>query len=389
MSLKVLMIQPALAAYRVPVFRELAARPGIDLLVCYGKSPGLPNAKPDGFAAMESLSKPLWFGNNDSLIWHLPPKHLLDSQRCDVVVATWNLRHLSIPTLMIQSRISRTPLVLWGHGFSKNDSRIKRWLRTKLVAPADAIVVYNYAAADDLIQSGLPREKVFVALNSLDQAPIQAARADWLSRPDDLAAFRKANRLDTTGPVAIFCSRLMHDNRVDLLITAAKALIGRHPGMRVVIIGNGPEKERLMAQAAALGLADVVTFAGSMYGEPQLAPWFLSSNMFVYPENIGLSVLHALGYGLPVVTSDRIESQNPEIEAIVPGRNGLLYKHGSLDALVDTIDRLATDRALLATLAANALAQRRFSISRMVDGLEGAIRHAARSKVAGALPTMA
>ncbi len=389
MSLKVLMIQPTLAAYRVPVFRELASRPGIDLMVCYGKSPGLPNAQPDGFAAVESLSKPLWFGNDDSLVWHLPPKHLLEPHRCDVVVATWNLRHLSIPLLMIQGRINRIPVVLWGHGFSKRESRLKRWLRTKLVTPADAVVLYNYAAADDLIQSGVPREKVFVALNSLDQAPIQAARADWASRPDDLAAFRKANRLDTAGPVAIFCSRLMHENRVDLLITAAKALIGRHPGMRVVIIGNGPEKERLIAQAAALGLADVVTFTGSMYGEPQLAPWFLSSNVFVYPENIGLSVLHALGYGLPVVTSDRIESQNPEIEAIVPGRNGLLYKHGSLDALVDTIDRLATDRTLLATLSANALAQRRFSISRMVDGLQGAIRHAARSKVADSLPSMA
>ena len=51
------------------------------------------------------------------------------------------------------------------------------------------------------------------------------------------------------------------------------------------------------SRAAAL---DLVGDLGSIYDEIELAPWFLTADAFVYPENIGLSILHAFGYGLPV-----------------------------------------------------------------------------------------
>src|SRR5262245_33527113 len=45
------LVQPAQPKYRLPVFRELAARPGIDLEVIYAEEPGLPNAEADGYRA--------------------------------------------------------------------------------------------------------------------------------------------------------------------------------------------------------------------------------------------------------------------------------------------------------------------------------------------------
>jgi glycosyltransferase involved in cell wall biosynthesis len=89
--------------------------------------------------------------------------------------------------------------------------------------------------------------------------------------------------------------------------------------------------------------------------------------------------LHAFGYGLPVITTDRADLQNPEIEALEPDRNGLLYRHDNLQSLAATLERLIVDGPLRARLAAEAYAtaMERFNLQTMVDGIEQAIRFAA------------
>lgn len=101
--------------------------------------------------------------------------------------------------------------------------------------------------------------------------------------------------------------------------------------------------------------------------------------MFVYPVNIGLSAMHALGYGLPVVTSDNIVGHNPEIEAVEHGVNSVLYADGDVDAMADAIREVAADEAKRSAMseAARRTVLERFNIPKMVDGMEAAIRHAA------------
>ena len=66
-----------------------------------------------------------------------------------------------------------------------------------------------------------------------------------------------------------------------------------------------PELPALQSIAEELDVEQYVRWLGSIYDEAQLAPWFLTADAFVYPGAIGLSVLHAMGYGLPVVTQFR------------------------------------------------------------------------------------
>jgi glycosyltransferase involved in cell wall biosynthesis len=382
MALNVLIVQPALAAYRVPVFRDLASRPGIELRVAYSQVAGIPNATPDGFLACRADHRNL-SRRDYALVWQSPPREYFRPDWCDCIVLNWNTRYLSLVPTMLEARSMRVPVILWGHGFSKQESGLRRWLRAQSCRLADAILTYNYTAADSLVRGGIPRTRVFVALNSLDQVPIQSARAQWIADQERLAAFKREHGLDA-GPVLLFCSRLDPANRVDMLIAATKALLPRHPGLRTVVIGGGPHQPELEEMARKLGVSGRVTFTGAMYGEAQVAPWFVSSSAFVYPANIGLSILHAMGYGLPVITSDRTDTQNPEIEAMQHEHNGLTYAHDSQEALNSAIDRMLTDTALRSRLAANAhdTANRQFTIPRMVDGLESAIRFAARMKMA-------
>ena len=61
--------------------------------------------------------------------------------------------------------------------------------------------------------------------------------------------------------------------------------------LQLVIIGGGDQESALKDRAASLGLAQQITWLGPIHDEMQLAPWFLQSDVFVYPGAIGLSLV--------------------------------------------------------------------------------------------------
>ncbi len=374
-TIRVCMQQPSLAKYRIPVMRELASRPKIALHVCYGTAQRLKNVEPSGFSAQHINT---WFFPWPlNLEWHPLPLGSLSRKNCDVVILGWNTRHLSLLPYMIKARLSGLPVIIWGQGASKHESPFKRWFRWSVSKLSSAIIVYNHSVADELVRAGHPRSRIFVAQNTIDQTDVQAAREHWLARPEELAAFRAANNLGN-GPHFIFVSRLELENRTDLLIQAVARMRAKYPNVRATIIGSGIGEPSLKALVAELGLSDNVKFTGAVYEDMALAPWFLSADAFVYPTNVGLSLLHAFGFGLPAVVGDKIKAHNPEIEALRPGENGELFKHNDADDLARVLDKLVSDRPRLAQLsrAAHITATREFTLARMVDGTEAAIRFA-------------
>lgn len=377
-TINLLIQQPALPKYRVPVFRELASRPGIRLKVVYSDAfREMPNFEPEGFQAERV---PLWR-------WNLGRQHMLWSwaqwqyaRRCrgGVLILSWDLHYATLAPALLRARYNGVPTILWGHGYSKTERLWRRWPREQVARLATALLFYNHTTAARFIAHGWDPRRVFVALNSLDQTPIQAARKAWLDDPDKLQAFRRDNDL-IDGPIVLFVSRLDPDDRVDMLLEAAVKLSGAYPALKVVIIGSGPDEQRLRTLADRLGISSRVRFVGAIYDENRLAPWFLSADVFCYPANIGLSVLHAFGYGLPVVTSNAIETHNPEIEAVQHEVNGLMYRDGDVSAMADALRRIIDDRELRSRMSQAALETvlSRFTLKNMVDGMEAAVRYCA------------
>jgi glycosyltransferase involved in cell wall biosynthesis len=123
-----------------------------------------------------------------------------------------------------------------------------------------------------------------------------------------------------------------------------------------------------------------VEFPGAIYDDMLLAPWMLSASVFAYPVAIGLSVLHAFGYGLPVVTSDDIASHNPEIEGLRAGENGLLYRDGDIDDFASALNVCMTGGeawdAMSHAARATVLEGGEFSVDGMVNGIAAAVRDA-------------
>ncbi|MDZ4831475.1 MAG: glycosyltransferase family 4 protein [Phycisphaerae bacterium] len=366
MPTRVRIVQPLIPSYREPVFAALARKPELELEVwadLQWEHSSLTGA--GGSDLFRCVHAP--FRHFGPFAWQ--PALLRAIERgVDTVVMPWNSRCLQLGPALTKARRLGVRTVLWGHGIGKRESPWRRRVRNALARRADACLLYSPELAKQLVSEGMPRERVFVARNSLDQAPIVLARSKWnTARIDAFLTERECVR----GRIVLFVSRLEPEKRADRLIDAVALVRRSVPDVRLVIVGAGPERDSLEARARRRDLP--VRFEGPLYDEDSLAPWMLGAACLVQPGAIGLSLLHAFGFGLPVVTSDKRLPHGPEIEALDDRVNGFLYRDGDLSDLASKIVPLLTDVSLRAGVGAAALATVEREGGWNMDGMVAAI----------------
>ncbi len=146
-------------------------------------------------------------------------------------------------------------------------------------------------------------------------------------------------------------------------VLRAVALLGdRHPALRYLVIGDGPELERLRALAAELGIEDRVELAGQLEGAEALART-RRATLFAMPstdEAFGVAYVEAMAGWLPAIAA---EGEPGPQEILAAGGGLTLVPPGNADALADEIDRLLSEPAALraAAAAAGAAVERAFS----------------------------
>lgn len=143
--------------------------------------------------------------------------------------------------------------------------------------------------------------------------------------------------------IVIGCvGRLVQLKNHRLMIAVLPELVGAHPATRLVLLGGGPLREELQAQAAALGLLDRVVFAGERAGVADLLPAFDVFAMPSLTEGLSVALLEACATGLAVVAT--AVGGNPEI--VGEAKAGLLVPPGDPSALRDAIGRMLDDGGL-------------------------------------------
>ncbi len=155
--------------------------------------------------------------------------------------------------------------------------------------------------------------------------------------------------------------RLCYYKGIEVLLAAAPAILGQ-----IDIVGDGPWRTQLHAQARRLGLDGRVHFVGAVT-EDQLIEHLRASYLFVFPstarsEAFGLAQLKAMASALPVVSSDL-----PGVSWLNRhGATGLTVPPRAPQALAEAINHMLTDRLLYEQLAQGARAHaRQFTVPRM------------------------
>jgi glycosyltransferase involved in cell wall biosynthesis len=101
--------------------------------------------------------------------------------------------------------------------------------------------------------------------------------------------------------------RLIPEKRVDLLIDTIPFLVDDYPSLRVLIVGDGPERRDLENLVTRRGVQDHVTFTGFVPDPAMIIGFMKSAGVFVSPsirEGFGMAALEAMACGIPVVTVD-------------------------------------------------------------------------------------
>jgi glycosyltransferase involved in cell wall biosynthesis len=190
--------------------------------------------------------------------------------------------------------------------------------------------------------------------------------------PREREDLRRSLRLGD-GPVLLFVGRLVAQKGVADLLQALVILADDWPAVHAVIVGDGPERAQLEAQAIALKIDGRVHFAGPV--DPARVPDFLAmADVFVAPsktdrdgaaEGQGLAVIEAMLAGLPVVAS----RSGGRVDAVRPDETGLLVDENAPDQIASAVARLLRDPAMARRLAdqARAMAMNSYSAAATAD----------------------
>lgn len=366
-------IQPIVPAYRVPLFERLARFQDLRVTVqCSPQWPGggrsvamdVPEYHPDR-PASRLPGTPFIRQRGLRLIGAQGPR--------DVLAVCGDPQHVSSMRLLLKARGQGVGILWWGHHRSAFARSWRIALRMRMVRRlADCVLSYTVSGMEAFVRAGIPRERVFAAGNTIDLSPVTAAIDHWT--PDRLKAFRQQQGLEGRRNL-LFCSVLNPKTELHIAIRAM-ALPPLNTGeWMLTVIGDGPLREEYETEARRCGVSDRVLWLGKILEQDQLAPWFLTAEAFVYPGAIGLSLIHAFAYGLPVVTHESVEAQMPEFEAFRDGINGVAFKRGSEADLSAKLNRLLGNPNWRSRLAAEAKQTvfQRYTMDHMTERFTAAV----------------
>jgi len=374
---KVLVIQPLLPKYRIAFFNKLGENFSEFRYIIQSSQPwrkGLLEAAETSEInfVTESVHTISFFGDR---FFYQKLKFPRDFGKGDVLVISGNMRYLNLFKDIVKARRRGVGIVWWSHGLPAKlnfKQKIKKYLIGKL---SDVILFYNETEVASLVNNGADKQSVFALGNSLDTEKINIIKSQLTE--DDISAFKEKNNL-TGKKILLFLSRLTRKAMLEVAAEAMVELKKRFPDIVYVVIGSGEFEDFFKKSAAKFGVADNFLWIGSIYDEEHIAKWHLASDLYVYPGDIGLSLIHSLCYDLPVVVHSKIENHGPEYQEFVEGRNGLTFEYNNAKSLVERIIYFfenADVRERLRNGAENSV-NNKFSIAGMADNFHVAVTKA-------------
>lgn len=249
----------------------------------------------------------------------------LEEQNPDALIVDANPRILSTSAAMRWMHKRDRPVIGWGLGsppLSGPLAGFRQMRRLSFLREFDAMIAYSQRGADEYARQGFPLDYLFVAHNSVSPSP----------------TWQLPQRPGTFGeqPCILFVGRLQARKNVDLLLGACAEI----QNVRLVIVGDGPEREALERLAGEIYPS--AEFAGAKHGA-ELKAYFAEADLFVLPGTGGLAVQEAMSYGLPVIVAQGDGTQDD----LVREGNGWQIPPDDFEALVAAMKDALSDTARL------------------------------------------
>jgi len=376
------LFQPIIPSYRVALFEGLERDPELDISVQASSQTVGGDSSVEMDVASYCMNRKLFSFFGGRVIWQTGFEFIKAGAPGDVVVVCGDMHQLSSLWMAAKAKRRGFGVIWWGHHQSMNAKPFLVKLRLAVAKfVSDCFLCYTDQGIRMLARNGFNASTTFATGNTVDTELIRKLTLLWDT--EKTQKFKESNGIQNKR-ILLFCGVLRQKSRMDVFFQALKIVCSKKNDVLLLVIGSGEKLQSCKGQVAELQLTENVRFLGEIRSQVDLAPWFMSSELFAYGGAIGLSIIHAMAYGLPVIVHGNANLHGPEFEAMHPGVNGLTFRHNDANDMAEKIISLLNDKEALKAMKKNALetVRRNYSIESMVARFKECIETASRISLA-------
>ncbi|SNR74650.1 Glycosyltransferase involved in cell wall bisynthesis [Lutibacter agarilyticus] len=233
--------------------------------------------------------------------------------------------------ILIFAKILNKETFVWTHGWYGRENILKKVLKKIFFSLSTKVLLYGDYAKKLMEKEGFKKNKMICIYNSLDYDKQISIRKKLKSSEIYLNYFRNE------APVILYIGRIQKVKKLDLLIESINKLNDRGSNCNLIIIGEKSEEISFLNNI--IGNERNIWLYGPCYDENKIGELIFNASVCVSPGNVGLTAMHSLVYGTPIITHDNFSNQMPEFEAITEGLTGSFFKEDSLESLCLNIEK--------------------------------------------------
>lgn len=328
---KLFFFQPFMTKYRETFFHDMNKK-------CFGNFEIICGKTPDSFQSSSDYPFSVFKCETLNIVKFVyfngfPFKAMFCKRNAIIHFA--DFKYLSLYCCLFIKLLSGARLYLHGQGGYKKNSRIQSLVYTLFILFTNGYICYNKYCADQLKKKvpAFLHKKIHHVDNTLYLETV----------PDVNRSY--SNKI-------AFIGRLRPRSGLEELLEAVCLVRKEIPDVTVEIVGSGPDDY----VSELRNKYDFARFHGAIYSENEIQDALADCAVGAYGGDAGLSVVHYMALGLPVVVHSKIESHmGPEPAYVIDNHNGLLFERSNINDLSNKMLMVLRDGSLRNSLAKNAL----------------------------------
>ncbi len=266
-------------------------------------------------------------------VWHVGCLKLISTRYSHYIITGENLI-IADWLIMLWARMTGKKVLMWTHGIHEHYPKWTTRVVLKLFyTQPDILLMYANYNWKYMKEMGCRDKQKRVIHNSLD-SNLQT-RLFNEQKKSDIYEKHFGNRL----PTVIYIGRLQTRKKIDQLLKAISILKKNGNEHNLVLVGENVDSDILQKIYEEEGIEKNVWMYGPSYKEETNAELLYNADVCVCPAAVGLTAIHSMSYGTPVISNDNIETQMPEFESIIEGKTGSLFKEDDIEDLARHIER--------------------------------------------------
>lgn len=333
--MKIAIVTPMIAPYRITFFEKLSKLPNKELIVFHGikkKEDGRPAFEGDlNFCSQQFSIKEIGF-KKFSIKYYSNLLSQIKNQSPDIIVLEGAVGIITNWQIIICSKFFKSKIIIWTCGWQPSHSyilkKVKNFFLSIYFKSANKLIAYNTNAKNHALKFVTNEKKIQVALNS-----IETDHYHDNSKLTKIEGEKLRTNYTSDKRIFLYVGGIFKDKKLDILIKSFSSLEKKYSNIALWIVGDGPDKTEIYNLSKQLEIKNIV-FWGRIIKD--VDKFFSAANFFVLPGVGGLALNQAMLWECPCIVS---EADGTEDDLVIDSITGLRFEKGSSKSLTEAMER--------------------------------------------------